>query len=73
MALLFLNFLVYLPHFAVSDMSVNSNPKICNMLSVELLFSYPSVDVTNFTDSWKDGLAFNAIIHRYRLFDAVLF
>ena len=31
MSLLFLNFVVYLLHFAVSDMAVNSNPKIVNI------------------------------------------
>lgn len=27
---------------------------------------YPSVDVTNMSGSWKNGLAFCALIHRYR-------
>ena len=27
---------------------------------------YPNVQVKNFTKSWKDGLALNAIIHRHR-------
>ena len=41
----------------------------CNFISLSLhlpLPSYEEVEVKNFTTSWKDGMAFCAIIDRHR-------
>ncbi|XP_050668124.1 dystonin isoform X26 [Leptidea sinapis] len=58
-------------HFQISDIVVGQEP---NVTAREALLSwarrstakYPGVRVADFTSSWRDGLAFNALIHRNR-------
>lgn len=35
-------------------------------LSLCLFCRYPNVNIHNFTTSWRDGMAFNALIHKHR-------
>nr|XP_024217729.1 microtubule-actin cross-linking factor 1 isoform X6 [Halyomorpha halys] len=58
-------------HFQISDIVVGEEP---NVSAKDVLLrwakkstaKYPGVKVSDFTSSWRDGLAFNAIIHRNR-------
>lgn len=57
--------------FQISDIVVGEEP---NVSAKDVLLrwakkstaKYPGVKVGDFTSSWRDGLAFNAIIHRNR-------
>ncbi|XP_047035660.1 dystonin isoform X33 [Helicoverpa zea] len=58
-------------HFQISDIVIGQE---ANVTAREALLSwarrstakYPGVRVADFTSSWRDGLAFNALIHRNR-------
>lgn len=62
---------VFVPLFQISDIVVGQEPNV-SARDVLLKWAkrstnrYPGVRVSDFTSSWRDGLAFNAIIHRNR-------
>ncbi|MCJ8747777.1 hypothetical protein PDJAM_G00157360 [Pangasius djambal] len=55
----------------MADLKQTSSEKILLSWVRQSTKSYPQVNVVNFSSSWDDGLAFNALIHSHRpeLFD----
>ncbi|XP_059350792.1 dystonin-like isoform X4 [Daphnia carinata] len=58
-------------HFQISDIMVGQDESLTAREALlrwaqRTTAKYPGVRVKDFTSSWKDGLAFNAIIHRNR-------
>lgn len=47
-----------------SPISSSSKVTSCEFLSSR----YPNVNIHNFSTSWRDGMAFNAIIHKHRYY-----
>ncbi|XP_025831436.1 plectin [Agrilus planipennis] len=58
-------------HFQISDIVIGQEPNVSAKdyllrWAKRTTHKYPGVRVTDFTTSWRDGLAFSAIIHRNR-------
>ncbi|XP_050545683.1 dystonin isoform X17 [Daktulosphaira vitifoliae] len=58
-------------HFQISDIVVGEEPNVSARDALlkwarKSTSKYPGVRVSDFTSSWRDGMAFNAIIHRNR-------
>nr|XP_033805580.1 dystrophin isoform X6 [Geotrypetes seraphini] len=50
----------------MADLQQTNSEKILLSWVRQSTSSYPEVNVVNFTSSWTDGLAFNALIHSHR-------
>lgn len=51
----------------MADLKQTNSEKILLSWVRQSTKSYPQVNVVNFSSSWEDGLAFNALIHSHRL------
>lgn len=51
----------------MADLQQTNSEKILLSWVRQSTRDYPQVNVVNFSSSWSDGLAFNALIHSHRL------
>lgn len=56
----------------MADLKQTNSEKILLSWVRQSTNSYPQVNVVNFSSSWENGLAFNALIHSHRLVLSVL-
>lgn len=50
----------------MADLKQNNSEKILLSWVRQSIKNYPQVNVVNFSSSWEDGFAFNALIHSHR-------
>lgn len=51
----------------MADLKQTNSEKILLSWVRQSIKNFPQVNVVNFSSSWEDGLAFNALIHSHRL------
>lgn len=57
----------------MADLKQTSSEKILLSWVRQSIKNFPHVNVVNFSSSWEDGLAFNALIHSHRLVLSISF